>query len=54
MDKKALEQKLGKLMYQRLQIEARVTPLQAQYRELSKQILDVANEISAIKPKDKK
>lgn len=50
-DKAQLERKLGKLQFERMQVEAKITPLDKRFKELTLQIVKVANEIVAIKPK---
>lgn len=53
MDKAKLEQKLGKLQLERMQIEAQSIPLDKRFKELTIEIVKTANEIIAIKPKEK-
>lgn len=52
MDK--LEQKLGKLQYQRMQVEAQLNSIRQKCDGLSKEILDVANQMTEQKNKPKK
>ncbi len=48
-----LEQQLGKLQYDRMQIDAQITPMQKKFNELTGQIVKVSNEITALEPKKK-
>ena len=48
-----LEQKLGKLQYERMQLEAQIAPMQKRFNELTGQIVEVANEIATVKRKKK-
>ena len=48
-----LEQQLGKLQYERMQIDAQITPMQKKFNELTGQIVKVANEITTLKQKKK-
>ena len=48
-----LEQQLGKLQYDRMQIDAQITPMQKKFNDLTTEIVKVANEITTLKQKKK-
>ena len=52
MDK--LEQKLGKLQYQRMQVEAQINTMQKKYDSLLKEMVEIGNQIAELKSKPKK